>query len=302
MTEYNGIDGLSPREEAVGAILRVGHKGPSGAPVDRDAFEICSRYENDAGIRPQLPSFAGFNHLDKPDRRYFWGNLIHATQAEALIYHLGARRLAGWQYPKMHPNGRHVCSGDGVNATRLYGIGDDGEEDWRDLPCPNDLCEFRLSKECKPWGRLYFMPRWRSSQGWGTPWTKEQGMPPSPVMSWTNGSWNTTLNLLAFFQHVAKFAADAQMDEWTYFGLPFVLELSAKKDKKQGRVFPVTAMSVDGNLAEIFQQQRAALEAAGGSVKQLVADTIEAAVEEVGAAPITVEVPGPQASLLGDDA
>ena len=289
MTTYDHIEGLSGREP-VGAVLRIGKKGPKGNPIDNDRFYICQTQMGDDGRRPEHPSFKPFNKAQSVSIR---ANIVHATVADAWNHHRRAQVLGpAWkQWPKAHPNMRPICEGDGVKATRLYGIGEDGVEDWQEIDCPNNLCEF--SERCPPMSRLYFRPRFPNHPEL-----------PLPLMKWASKSWNSSANVKGFFEYVDAQAHQIGLADYSLFGLPFILELAKKKQASKGRSFPVVSMSPDCDLIEFFVGQRARLEAAGGSVPQLVGATSEEEgvpiidVDAVDLEPGTVGVPGDQSDLF----
>ena len=192
---YDGIEGLQPRLP-LGAALTIGVKGPSGAPTQTDRFHFVSPHDSMEGkfrVRPLLPQFAAFNSADASKRQMVRGNLIHSKREDCFAYHLRAQQLGGkWQN---HPQKRPACTGDGHKATRFYG---ETPEDFREIECPNELCEFRqgTTKACKPFAQLLFRPRW------------PEGNPlPTPLTKLTTGSWNSTAALLGFFSYLDEQAA-----------------------------------------------------------------------------------------------
>lgn len=252
---FHGISGLAEREP-VGAVLTIGRKGPGGAPTDNDRFWIVSRHEQN-GVRPLHPAFAAFNGAAPARRQTISGNIVHADPADAAEWRLSAMQLGG-EWPN-HPQRKPACEGDGVRARRLYAIGRDGEpDDYREIPCPNELCEFRQGNapKCKPFGRIYFRPRW--NKAW------EDGGFPTPLMLWANHSWNSTDSLAGFFRHVEHQAEQLGLERWSVYGLPFTLTLGRKTKPQEKRSFPVVSITPDCDLIDFFQAQRARLEAAGG--------------------------------------
>ena len=293
MNEYTEIRDMSGREP-VGAVLRIGRKNERGVPVERDRFTIASRYENERGVRPLLADFAPFNNLSAENRRAFRGNLVHDTRPEAFAFKLSARVLgAGWpQFPTAHPNMRPICEGNGEQATRLFGIDEDGREDWQEIECPNDLCEFRAAKACKPWAKLYFQPRWNE---------RAAGRMPSPEMVFSTGSWNTVANMIGFFEHVAAMASGLGVEPMSLRGLPFILQLGEKRDRKRGHVFPVVSMSVDGNLVDFLAYQKQRVDEIGGHLPQrLIAatDPIETTPDAADYRDVNPGIPSDQTDLF----
>lgn len=291
VSRFHGIDGLAEREP-VGAVLTVGRKGAGGAPTDNDRFWIVSRHEQN-GVRPLHPAFAKFNEADPAKRQTIAGNIVHADPLDAAEWRLSAMQLGG-EWPN-HPQRKPACEGDGVRARRLYAIGRDGEpDDYREISCPNELCEFRQGNapKCKPFGRIYFRPRW--NKAW------EDGGFPTPLMIWANHSWNSTDALAGFFRHVIHQAEQLGLESWSVYGLPFTLTLGRKTKPQERRSFPVVSITPDCDLIDFFQAQRARLAAAGGRLMLAVGardpEEAEAAVRDSIA--ITPGIPG---EWLGTD-
>lgn len=258
--KYDHIEGITPREP-VGAVLTIGEKGPTGAPIQNDRFFIKTPYEVTEGshrIRPRHPAFKSFNDADPELRKSIRGNIVHADAADAYHAQLRAQVLgSAWAaFPGGHPNRRPICEGDGIKATRLFGI-KDGTEDWREIECPNRLCEFRQGKvkACKPFGRLYFRPRW-----------KEGSTSPALLMKWATGSWNNVEALAGFFGYAIAQAKHLGIENPVLFGLPFVLTLARKSNAIERTSFPVVSISPDCDLIEFFMRQREQVRLAGGTL------------------------------------
>lgn len=255
--EYSKIEGLRPREP-VGAVLSIGRKGPSGAPQDTDRFWIVSPQEAN-GVRPLHPGFEHYNKADPEKRLQIRGNLVHAMREEAFGYYLSAQVLGQeWPaFPGTHPARRPICTGDGIKATRFYGLKPDGSDDFREIECPNEKCQFRQgdTKVCRPFGRLYFRPLW-----------KEGSSAQTPLMKLATHSWNTIQNLVGFFDHVESQAKNLGLTLWTLYGLPFVLTLARKTQPGRKRAFPVLTISPECDLIQFFLIQRRDLLAAGSTL------------------------------------
>ena len=252
MTHYDGIEGLQPRLP-LGAALTVGVKGASGAPTQTDRFHFVSPHDSMEGkhrVRPLLPQFAAFNGADASKRQMIRANLIHSTRAEAFAYHLRAQQLGG-KWPN-HPQKRPACTGDGRKATRFYG---DTPDDFREIDCPNELCEFRQGnvKACKPFGQLLFRPRWADGSTLPTPLTKL-----------TTGSWYSVAALLGFFDHVEDQARQLGIEAYSLYGLPFSIQLTFKSKPQAQQRFPVLAFSPEVDLVQFFLAQREQLDRIGG--------------------------------------
>jgi hypothetical protein len=289
MNQYDHIEGLEGREP-VGAVLTIGIKGPKGAPVENDRFFFVSPFENEKGVRPQLPRFSTFNEAEPVHRQQITGAFQHHRIEDAFEFYLRAQVLGG-KHPTP-PRRRPACQGDGEKATRYHGEDDSGEDDWREIDCPNELCEFRLgdAKRCKPMARLYFMPYW------------ERGKLPNPVTKWTSRSWNSVSNLVGFFDHIRAQALGLGMGDFSIYGLTFTLTLGRKTNAKLKRSFPVVSISPNISLVEFFMGQRQMIEAAGGKL-QLAAGTtseVEQSEDVIDADfdSITPGVPGSQAVIF----
>lgn len=261
LRRYEGIEGLTPRDP-IGAVLTVGTKGPKGNPTETDRFyfKVADSVKvGDQLTKPLHPGFAAFNSAEATHRQTIAGNLVHATEAEAFHYALSAQVLGpSWKaFPNAHPNRLPICSGDGTKATRLYGIGTDGKEDWREIDCPNERCEYRLGKvkPCKPSMRFLFRPRWKA----GSPL-------PTPLTLLLSHSWNTAARFLGFFRHVTEQARHLGLSDFSLYGLPFVLTLAYKTKPSEASRFPVISISPDADLIAFFLAQREQLRQIGAGV------------------------------------
>lgn len=249
---YEGIEGLQPRLP-LGAALTIGVKGPSGAPTQTDRFHFVSPHDAMEGkfrVRPLLPQFAAFNGADASKRQMIRANLIHSKREECFAYHLRAQQLGG-RWPN-HPQKRPACTGDGHKATRFYG---ETPEDFREIECPNELCEFRqgTTKACKPFAQLLFRPRW------------PEGNPlPTPLTKLTTGSWYSTAALLGFFSYLDEQASQLGLKSYSLYGLPFTLQLTFKSKPQAQQRFPVLALSPEVDIVAFFLAQREQLDRIGG--------------------------------------
>lgn len=291
MSNYHTIEGLESRDP-VGAVLTIGVKALSlpdndplfqsspklrgtGSPVYADRFWIVSRFEDERRVRPLLPEFRRFNSAPAAARLMIHGNFTHATIGEVFDYHLRAQKL-----PKPEPNpvgGRPACQGDGIRATRYGGKDASGSDTWSEIECPNRMCVFRQGRPtaCKPFGRLYFMPRWDH-------YNDPEFHGPRPLMKWATGSWANVASVQGFFDHVSRQAEQlgiipprpdgAPFNPLTpIYGLPFSLALGRKTQAQEGRAFPVVAISPEVNLVDFFCAQRERLAAIGGRLVALPA-------------------------------
>jgi hypothetical protein len=279
---YRDIEGVVGREP-VGAVLAIGRKSSEkGNPIETDRFFIVQPNE-ERGVRPQHPAFVPFNGAEPALRQSVRGNFIHATIAEAWLYHLAAIRLP--KHPNA-PNMRPTCSGDGRRATRYMGEVD-GREDWQEIECPNRLCAYRQGQPpaCKPFGRLYFRPRWSNDKL------------PALLMKWETRAWRSISNVVGFFDHVSTQAEHLHLipprpegamfnPACPIYGLPFVLTMgrktqAAKTGEEKGRAFPVVTLSPDADLIAYFMEQRKRLAEVGGHLQLAASNQDQTELEPV---------------------
>ena len=315
MTYHKLQPGILTPREAIGAVLRIGvaksQQFQKGVRKER-AFSFILPHRDDSGDRPLHPDFAAYNRLAEKARTVVRGNLTSETQypdengeGGAMKQFYGARVLGPrWQaWPKSPPSGRWVCHGDGKNATRLHGV-TDGEEDWREIPCPARLCEFAQSVDgkrplCTPKSTFIFQPRW------GDWWPQGEKRPPEIRTKFETGSPNTGANLSSFFDEIHR-----EAEPWfrglpySLYGLPFVMNLVERTKPSEKRRWPEVIFSVDGSLAKFFAAQRKLLEDFGGQTPALIgagdepeAETVDSMKDleqaiEVEATDVTPGVPG----------
>lgn len=277
---YDHIDGLKGREP-VGAILRIGRKAPGGYPTENDRFFIVSpqtqlrEFKSRQGKthvalqRDTHPEFDAYHALDPEARRHIRGNLTHAAIEDCYRVHLRAQQLTPTDRWPVHPNMAPSCIGDGENATRYYGTNDEGD-DFREIACPNELCEFRQegNRQCKPFGRIYFRPNWRGTSG-----------PPTPLMKLVTSSWNSCANLKGFFDYIQTQAEQLGIVNPSVFGLPFSISLERKSDRRHSRAYPVMSFTPETDLIAFFVRQAKALEETGGRLELPEAVGAESDVE-----------------------
>lgn len=285
MQEHHGIEGLTGRDP-IGAAITIGRKGPSGAPIETDRFFIVMPVDTLVGqhrVRPLHPSFVAFNEADPKHRQSIRGNLVHASQSDCMDYNLRAQVLSPLSKWPAHPQKRPACSGDGKRATRFFGFADDGSEDWREIECPNERCEFRIGakKLCKPFARFLFRPHWESNKL------------PTPLMKLTTGSWHSVSALVGFFDYVSEQARNLGMESFSLFGLPFVLTLSTKTKPQDKQRFPVLSISPEVDLVQFFLSQRdTADRLGGGSSPRLLAASLADDTDEDAASDLALINPG----------
>jgi Recombination directionality factor-like len=235
----SGLHEIDPREP-IGVVLTVGvKKGGSGYPVEKDRYHLVQPRE-DNGVRPHHPAYGSFN-MAAPEKRYtIRGNIVHASRAEAFEGYL---RNQSSKQLGMHPNRRPYCTGDGVHALRWIG---DGADDFVQIKCPAGQCEYRLTAppSCKPFTRLLFRLRW------------QEGVKlPSMLCKFTSGSWNTTANLMGFFDYIENTARQIGLEHYSLFGFPFILTLTQQTKPSQKSRFPVTTITPEQDPVEFFAHQ-----------------------------------------------
>ena len=154
MSNYTGIKDLHGRDP-VGCVVSIGIKSSRGFPTATDRFHIINPRE-ESGVRHLHPAFASFNKAGPEHRKIIRGNIVHASMSDCFESHLKAQVVKKPAHPDMKPQ----CVGDGVKATRWGGPKPD---DFKEIKCLHDLCEFRQKKPplCKPWLRFLFRLRWK---------------------------------------------------------------------------------------------------------------------------------------------
>lgn len=260
MQNPSGIRDLAGREP-IGAAVTIGVKGPSGAPIERDRFHVVEIAPDANDRRQHHRAFEFFNRSRPENRRLLRGNLVHSTRAACFEHHLKAQVLPGG---KTHPQKRPACIGDGARAVRWTGKGAD---EFQEIPCPHDRCEFRQAQgskptPCKPWMRLLFRLTWdemtqQALVAAGRP------APPSMIVKFTSGSWNTTRNVLGFFDQFENTAAQLGIRDAKLFGLPFTMQLGERTNSEKKSRFPVVTLSPAMDLIEFLGAQRKQLDALG---------------------------------------
>lgn len=242
------IKDLHPREP-IGACVTIGVKDSQrGFPTGTDRWYIVNPRE-DAGVRALHPSFTGFNSAPPEARKVLRGNIMHSRMKDCFEYNLKAQVLPGH---KGHPDKRPACVGDGVHARRWEGPGPD---DFFDIKCPNERCEFRHTTPpaCKPFARFLFRLRW-----------KDESPLPTPLVKFTTGSWNTVANLVGFFEYLSNDDPENPgivqqlgiQDNYSLFGFPFVLTLQYQTKASAKSKFPVVHISPECDPVQFFMRQR----------------------------------------------
>lgn len=245
-----GIEGLTGREP-VGAVLTVGHKSSKGNPEHTDRFYLVMPQEVD-GVRQQHGAYKAFNEAAPERRVAIRGNLVHSKPEQCFEHGLAAQVLPGLP---QHPQKRPACSGDGRRAERWDGT------KMQVIDCPNEKCQFRQAQgdkpvPCKPSMRLLFRIRWAD----GSP------LPPM-LVKFTSHAWNTTANVLGFFEHIETQAENLGLRDFSLYGFPFQLTLTKKKrkapDGSVGRAFPIVQITPEQDVIEFLLQQQQKLQTLG---------------------------------------
>lgn len=236
---FQGIEGLSGRTP-VGAVLRVGIKGKSGAPTDRDRFYVCQPRMDGTKSRPLDERFAAFNNADPKYRRDVDAYLVHVNPNDSYNVSLGCYRPGG---APTAPDNRFFCVGDGRVAERWDPRADNpespnGKGAFVQIACANDACIYRQKKHqrdgCKPNVTLLFQPQWPDGSSL-----------PTPLMRLDSHSWNSGRNLLGFFEFLNE-QIDGLMVQGvlkhrpSLYGLRFKISLREETSTvENGRRFPV---------------------------------------------------------------
>lgn len=261
----SGILGLEGREP-IGAAVTIGVKDKAkGFPTERDRFHIVEVEADADDRRRHHRAFQFFNELKPEQRKLLRGNIVHASRAACFEFNLKNQVKPGGQ---AHPQRRPFCVGNGEKAVRWMGKGAD---DFQEIECPHDRCEYRVATggkptPCKPWMRLLFRIDWPPEQ---QAYLAQNGKPalPSMIVKFTSGSWNTTRNVLGFFEQFEGAAASLGIPNANLFGLPFTMQLSEKTNRERKSRFPVVTLSPAMDLIDFLMAQRKSLDALGAVPK-----------------------------------
>lgn len=251
MQRHNGIHGLEPREP-VGAVLSIGIKGDRGNPVERDRFHVLDPLPDASNRRHHHVRFRSFNEASPEHRRVVYGQIVHASSAEAFTHQLKNYRPRG-NFPT-HPNDLPFCTGDGRRASRYRGVQDD-EHRFEEIVCPHDKCEFRQPLRlangrrgptaCKPWMKMVFRLVWK------------QGTLPTVLCKYTSGSWNTTKSALGLFKQIDDMARMVLGEGRPYSigGFCFSMTLGERTNKQERSRFPVVTFAPMEDPIAFFEAQ-----------------------------------------------
>ena len=251
---YQGIEGLGSnknhghgRNQAWGAVLTIGQKNQAkGYPCDTDKFfiKVPQTSTKRVGGRTVLmrendPEFGRFHASDKPElRSVIRLNVTHPahlrngwlSMTDAFHFSLQAQQLP--KHPN-HPSQAPVCFGDGKKASRW-----DGKQ-YKDIPCPNRLCQFRDGRPapCKPSVRMSFRLRWEKDQPWS-------GLPTPFVKFETKSWWNLDRVFIPFWRGLHDQAIQLGFTNYSFYDLPCVMKLG-KRAAGQGSLVPAISLATD---------------------------------------------------------
>jgi hypothetical protein len=270
-TDYRGILDLEPREP-IAAVLTMGRKAGDRGVTERDRYHLVDPHEGDDGARPYHPGFKSFNDAPPEKRRLIHGIIIHALEEECWWYQNAAHVLpAPWLKP---PSRRNACvgglKGGEMKARRYFGQRKERDasgaevevEDWREITCPNRLCEFQQGSPspCSPAGRLYFQLRWPQTQA------------PLPCVEtmYETHSAGTVAHVMGFFAQVHQQAAHLGVTRYSLYGLPFVLTMAQRRKKVGGqwRKWWESHMVADCVIQDFFLRQRREVAELGGELPE----------------------------------
>ena len=287
MNSPNGIAGLEGREP-VGAALVV----PFGGKFEYQIMEARPGLQTQHGERREPhPAFRKFNELPPERRTSVVAAIEHARLKECFEHHLTNQVGRSGQ----HPNRRPFCVGNGRVAVRwmgdkpanfetqreggktrkVYVGGAEEADNFSEIECPNERCEFRLSDEkkpaaCRPWMRLYFRLSW-----------KEGSEMPSLPCVFTSRSWNTVANFYGeraadgrvvrsgLFGRLLDVANQLGIENPLLFGYPFVLHVAKRTKASEQTRFPVTTPSPMMDAVDFFRSQSQRLEEIGARPKMV---------------------------------
>lgn len=330
-----GLVGVEPARGGAGVRASVGIRSNSGEPILKNRFFLMNPVASPArfqlksggdmkGLRSEPhPSFTAWNEEAKKDLRgssrcgALRANLIHARLSDAAEWNAAAQKLPGHPSP---PSQRPACCGDGIRALRFVGM-EGGEEVFREIACPNELCEFRQRvgtkpAPCKANATLVFRLRWNRDD------PVERDLP-EMVCTWHTRSPQSLSRLMTLFEMIlgtekvaphtprerwkAGLAADLGVPDPSLVGLPFVMSVGEKSKPSEGWVFPIVSFSLDGDPVQwLLAQQAHRLQLAAGGPAPLALPAVSSPeirhVADLSRAEWEVVEPVPSGETLADPA
>lgn len=235
-----GIAGLVGRPP-IGADVTMGRKVPGGGVTAKDCFHIVEPRENEQGVKPYIVRFSAFNGAKPEFRRSLSCALVYKTRAQSFTYNVGMRAFPkAYSAPRARPNMAPVCQGDGKRAIRWTQHEDENKE----IVCPNDQCQFRQSKDCRPYSQIIFQLRWA------------KGDMPTPICRLTSKGWGTAINLLGFFDQLTEQATELGLEDPSYYGFPFTMQLVQRTKPRERRKWWEIVVTPEQDIVSFFQWQK----------------------------------------------
>lgn len=233
-----GIPGIHGKEP-VGCVLSMGVKTPRG-PQEKDRLHLLSPVAGHDDVRTPHPMMGGFNAAPPAARQVVYGALAHHTVEECFEYRYRAQKGPGMG----HPNRRAFCEGDGKRASRWTGKGPD---DFQDMACPAERCEFRQGDRplCGPWMRFLFRLKW----------LRPDTVMPTPLTKFSSKGWATISHFVGFFEHVEAAAAGLGLPGYSLMGLPVQLMMSERTSSARKTRFPILTIAPVVDPVEFFRRQ-----------------------------------------------
>jgi len=170
--------------------------------------------------------------------------------------------------------------GDGLRATRWVGP---GANDFKEMACLHDLCEYRTCKppKCSPAMRVLFRIRW-----------SDESIMPGALVKFTSKSWRTTGNFYGetkekqpdgsisikksgFFGYIDEVASKLGIKNYSLFGYPFVMTLTEQTKPSENSRFPVTVISPEVDPIEFFARQREKIKQISDYMPTMITDDSE---------------------------
>lgn len=259
---FNGVKDLRS-SQPIGASLQIGIKKgfqQRGIPDQKDRFHICTAHEVD-GVKLHHPSFALFNQAPTNFRQAVRGVIVHSTAEECFNNQLSMQSYPkNHKGPRSHPQRFPVCSGNGEVAVRW-----DGQKT-SDIKCPGRMCEYQADdcRACKVLSRFVFSIRWAEG-------SKFERLS-SPLVKFTSRGYETTSNLLGFFEYIDTAAKSLGVNKYSLFGFPFIMTLTFRTNPERRSRYPVVTISPEIDVFDFLVRQRERMD--------LIATPMEALTDE----------------------